>query len=136
MEQKNILAKTVLPKENKVPWNQWIGVLYVLAIYLVSQIVGLVLTFGTYQLVSHIPPHVSSGWVTNSIYAQFIYVVIVEAFTVLATIKLVKFYKISPRIIGLRRPRLNDVLYGLSAVPAYYIFLQRIERGPETKCRL
>ncbi len=102
-----------------VKWNPWIGVLLVLAIYVFSQIVGLVVLI--YPILRHWSAAKSSSWLNNSTYAQFFYVFIVEAFTVLAVLQLLKWFKVDKKVIGLRRPHLRDPLYALLAVPVYYL---------------
>ncbi len=102
-----------------VKWNPWIGVLLVLVIYVFSQIVGLVVLI--YPLLRHWSAAKSSSWLNNSTYAQFFYIIIVEAFTVLAVLQLLKWFKVDKKVIGLRRPRLKDPLYALLAIPVYYV---------------
>lgn len=106
------------PQGKNVPWNAWLGLLYVLAIYFLSQVVGLSILI--YPALRHWSSQTTSNWVNNSIYAQFFYVLIVEIFTVVAVLQLLKFYKARPKIIGLRRPKRSDPLYGLAAVLIYY----------------
>jgi len=117
--QENLVDLGANSATKKVPWNPWLGVGYVLAIYVFSQVVGLSII--VYPWLRHWSSAASSAWVNNSIYAQFFYVLIVEGFSVLAVLKLLKIYKVKPNIIGLRRPKLSDGLYGLAAVPIYYI---------------
>ncbi len=102
-----------------VPWNPWIGVLLVIAIYVLSQVVGLVILI--YPAFHHWSGAQSSNWLNNSIYAQFLYILIVEAFTVAAVLMLLKWYKVDRKVIGLRRLKLKDPLYALAAAPIYYI---------------
>ncbi|MEI9913527.1 MAG: type II CAAX endopeptidase family protein [Candidatus Saccharibacteria bacterium] len=111
-------------KETKAPkptvkWNPWLGVVFVLVIYVLSQVVGL--TTLLYPLLHGWSSARSTNWLNNSIYAQFFYLVIVEGFTVLAVLKLLKWYKVDKKVIGLRRPKLKDPLYALLAVPVYYL---------------
>ncbi|HEY1645155.1 MAG TPA: type II CAAX endopeptidase family protein, partial [Candidatus Saccharimonadales bacterium] len=56
----------------------------------------------------------------NSIYAQFFYILIVEAFTVLGVLQVLKWFKVDRKVIGLRRPKAKDPLYTLIAAPVYY----------------
>ncbi|MHB1865117.1 MAG: CPBP family intramembrane glutamic endopeptidase [Candidatus Saccharimonadales bacterium] len=107
-------------KDNKaVRWNPWVGVLLVFAIYFLSQIVGLVLLI--YPALHHWSATRSTNWLNNSIYAQFVYILIVETFTVLAVLQLLKWFKADKKVIGLRKPRPKDALYTLAAAPVYYV---------------
>lgn len=102
-----------------VKWNPWIGVLLVIAIYIASQFVGLVILI--YPILNHWTATRSTNWLNNSIYAQFIYILIVETFTVLAVLQLLKWFKVDKKVIGLRRPKAKDPLYALIAAPIYYV---------------
>jgi membrane protease YdiL (CAAX protease family) len=101
-----------------VKWNPWIGVLLVLAIYVFSQIVGLVVLI--YPILRHWSAAKSSSWFNNSTYAQFFYVFIVEAFTVLAVLQLLKWFKVDKKVIGLRKPRFKDLLYAVIGALVYF----------------
>lgn len=117
MSKKNINSPTQLSTET-VRWNPWLGVLLVIAIYVLSQVVGLVVLI--YPILHHWSATRSSNWFSNSIYAQFFYVLIVEGFSVLAVLKLLKWYKVNKKVIGLRRPKAKDALYTLASIPVYY----------------
>lgn len=112
-------AKEPSPRAPGVKWNPWLGVLLVLAIYVMSQVVGLAVL--VYPILRHWSAAKSSSWLNNSTYAQFFYIIIVEAFTVLAVLQLLRWFKVDKKVIGLRRPRLKDPLYALLAAPVYYI---------------
>ncbi len=112
-------AEELKIEHKSVRWNPWLGVVYVFAIYIVSQIVGLVVLI--YPAIHHWSGAKSANWLNNSTYAQFFYILIVEAFTVFAVLKLLKWYKVDKKVIGLRRPKAKDPLYALAAAPVYYV---------------
>ncbi len=101
-----------------VPWGALIGLFYVLAIYFSSQIVGSLLVI--YPKIMHWSTIRSNNWLNNSVFAQFIYVFIVEAYSVAAILLIMKWYKASPKLIGLRKPKWKDPLYGLGGLFIYY----------------
>jgi len=113
------LIKAAPEKSPGVKWNPWVGVLLVLAIYVLSQVVGLVVL--TYPILHHFSSASTNNWLNNNIYAQFFYILIVETFTVLAVLKLLKWFKVDRKVIGLRRPKAKDLLYTLASVPVYYV---------------
>ncbi len=121
-KNKIIKIKNDKNSESRAPgvkWNPWVGVLLVLAIYVLSQVVGLVILI--YPVLLHWSGPRISNWLSNDIYAQFFYILIVEVFTVLSVLQLLKWFKVDKRVIGLRKPKLKDPLYSLAAVPVYYI---------------
>jgi membrane protease YdiL (CAAX protease family) len=103
-----------------VPWNPWLGLLFVLLLYYASQIVGGTL-LSLYPILRHWSHAEAMDWVQNSPWAQFSFVVLVEAVTVGAVYLFVKRYGKSLASIGLKRPRWADLAYGLAALPAYFI---------------
>lgn len=121
MNKKNDQPKAIVKTElaNEVRWNPWLGVLFVLVIYVLSQVVGSVVVL-IYPLLHHWSGVRSANWVSNDIFAQFFYILIVETFTVLAVLQLLKWYKVDKKVIGLRKPKLKDPLYALAAAPVYY----------------
>jgi membrane protease YdiL (CAAX protease family) len=102
-----------------VPWNPWAAVLFVAAVYLGSQIVGGALAY-VYPLFKHWSQAQATDWLNNSVGAQFVYILVAEAFTVGAIYLFLRIYRRGFAAIGLKRPRWSDPLYGLSAVPVYF----------------
>lgn len=64
----------------------------------------------------------ANEWLDNSVFAQFSYVLMVEAFIIGAIYLFLKHYRTNFSIIGLKRPKWRDVGYGLAAIPIYYLF--------------
>lgn len=107
-------------KALSIPWNPWLAVGYVLLVYYLSQIVaGLIISI--YPLMKHWSSATANTWVSNSIIAQFFYILFAETFTLGAIYLFLRKYKKTFRTIGLRRPNRRDPLHGLLAVPVYYI---------------
>jgi membrane protease YdiL (CAAX protease family) len=103
-----------------VPWNPLLGVIMALLIYGFSSFLGTLLVY-IYPSLEHWSISRSDNWINNSIVAQFLFVLIVELLIVSSVLLIIKLYKAKPGIIGLRRIKFSDPIYGLSAVPVYYI---------------
>ncbi len=103
-----------------VPWNPWWGVFFVIIVYYVSQIVSGTL-ISVYPLLNHWSHTQASDWIENSIFAQFVYILAAEALAIGAIYLFLRRYKIGFAGIGLRRPRWVDLLYGLAAIPLYFL---------------
>lgn len=108
-----------LPQE-AVPWNPWWGVLFVVIAYYGSQIIATALIL-VYALLKHWPRAQAADWLSNSVNAQFAYILAAEVVTVGAIYLFLRLYKRDLGSIGLKRPRWLDPLYGLSALPLYFI---------------
>ena len=103
-----------------MPWNPWWGVLFIVIAYYASQIIAGGLILG-YALSRHWSHAQAANWLTNSVNAQFAYILAAEALAVGAIYLFLRRYKSNLASIGLKKPRWLDPLYGLSAVPAYFI---------------
>jgi membrane protease YdiL (CAAX protease family) len=105
---------------SSVPWNPWWAVVFVVVVYYVSQLFGGLLV-SVYPALKHWSNAQATSWLNNSVTAQFVYIILAEAFTVGAIYLFLRRYKLGLGSIGLRRPRWSDPLYGLAAVPAYFL---------------
>jgi membrane protease YdiL (CAAX protease family) len=103
-----------------VPWNPWLGVAVALIIYALASLVGTLLVY-IYPSLQHWSKSQSDHWINSSIAAQFMFVFLVELLIVGSVLGFIKLYKARPSVIGLRRPKGSDPIYGLAAVPVYYI---------------
>ncbi|HVS59044.1 MAG TPA: CPBP family intramembrane glutamic endopeptidase [Candidatus Saccharimonadales bacterium] len=107
---------TQLPR---VPWNGWLGVLYVVVVFYAAQILaGLVV--GIYAGLHHWSGTYAQYWLTNSVGAQFVYVTLAEGLTLGALYLFMRRYKFSFRQLGLGRVRGKDIGYAAAAIPIYY----------------
>lgn len=111
--------KAEVAKSSNIPWHPVTGVILVILIYVFSQIIGLAVLI--YPALRHWSNKASSNWINHSIYAQFWFVLLAEAFTIGAILLLLKFYKVDIKKIGLRKPKLKDPLIGIAAFIPYYI---------------
>ncbi len=90
-------------------------------IYYGSQIFG-GLTILLYPKLHHWSAIQASDWLTNSVNGQFAFFVLAEGFTLGFVYLFLRRYKRGFSSIGLHRPRLRDLAYGLAGVPLYFIF--------------
>ena len=88
-------------------------------VFFVSQIIaGLILVF--YSQFRNSSTQASTSWISNSIYAQFFFVLIAEAINLLFVFYYFKKNKLDFSLIGLRKPKLSDLFYSLVIMPIYY----------------
>ncbi len=103
-----------------VPWRPFVGVLFVVFIYYSSQFFGgLLLTI--YTALHHWNSVQANDWLSHSIFAQFCYIVLAEAFTLAAIYMFLRRYKLNFRVLGLVKPRWRDLGYGLGGAVVYYV---------------
>lgn len=113
-------APTPQPNGASVPWRTGVALLFVVAIYYISQLVG-GLAVSVYPLLKHWTKAQTADLLNSSVIVQFFYILIAEI-TVIASLNwFLKHYKTGFSTIGLRRPVLSDLLYGLTAVIPYYV---------------
>jgi membrane protease YdiL (CAAX protease family) len=103
-----------------VPWNPWLALVFIICVYFLSQLAGGLL-LSIYPLLKHWSNAQANSWGTNSVVAQFIYVFLAEAFTIGAIYLFLRHYKTNFKIIGLKRPRWRDPIYGIAAWVLYFI---------------
>lgn len=103
-----------------VPWNPWWGVAFVVIVYYVSQVIASlgILAYATFR---HWPHAYAVSQLDNSVGVQFVYILAAEALSVGGIYLFLRFYKRSLASIGFKRPRWIDPVYGLSAIPVYFI---------------
>ena len=107
-------------KSKKVPWNGVMGVIYALVMFFVIQIViGLALML--IPLAQGHNAKDSAAWLNSSISHQFLYVLIVETLTVLSVFVFMKMWKAKYELIGLRRIKLTDLMWGIFAYIGYFL---------------
>jgi hypothetical protein len=105
-----------------VPWSPAVGVIFVVLGFFATQVAaGLLVSI--YPLLKHWSTSATNSWLTNSVTAQFIFIVLAEGFSLLAVYGLLRATGARPSVIGLRRPKWTDLLMGIAAVPVYYACL-------------
>jgi membrane protease YdiL (CAAX protease family) len=109
------------------PWEKipkWllplIIILLVGLIFFVSQYTAsIILSF--YAVIRNWNTTQANNWLNNSVFAQFIFVLLFESFNVFLLWIVLRRYGKSLSSIGLKKIRLRDGGYGLMAYPAYLI---------------
>jgi membrane protease YdiL (CAAX protease family) len=117
------LSQTTEPSSSPQPkasWNPILGVCLGIVIFFSAQI-GSEVFLSYYRYPRHWTTQQILNWLSNSITAQFLSVLIMEFVIVLGICLFVQSYKNGFRVIGIRRPRWTDPLYGFAAVPVYLI---------------
>jgi membrane protease YdiL (CAAX protease family) len=104
-----------------VPWNPWLGLLFIVIVFYASQLIGGVMV-SVYPALQHWSNSQAVNWLNNSILAQFFYILVAEGLSIGAVYLFLKRYGATFATIGLKKPRLRDLGYGLALVPVYYLF--------------
>lgn len=103
-----------------IPWKPWLGVLFVIFIYYAAQIAsGLLLSI--YPGLRHWSQSQTLDWLDNSVGAQFVFILLAEAFSIGAIYLFLKGYRRGFAAIGLKKPRWSDVGRGIMAAPVYFL---------------
>lgn len=110
------VAKSNIPS---VPWNPWWAVVFIIVLYYFSQYFGAVVV-SLYPWINHWSLTQANDWISSSILAQFIYVLIVESVMLGSIYVFLKKFKSSFRLIGFKKPRWRDLGLGLLMAPLYY----------------
>jgi membrane protease YdiL (CAAX protease family) len=103
-----------------IPWSPGVAIAFVVLTYFLSQIIAS-LVVAVWPALNHWSSDKAQDWLSNSIYAQFLYVLLAEALVVLAIRQFLKLYRTSWRAIGLRRPKWSDFGIGILFAPVYYV---------------
>jgi membrane protease YdiL (CAAX protease family) len=104
----------------KVPWSPVLAVAAVVLIYFISQLVGGLL-LSVYPAIRHWNSSQANAWINNSVLAQFVYIVIAEGITIYAVWQFLKHYKISLSVIGVKRFKVEDILYAFAGFAVYFV---------------
>lgn len=104
-----------------VPWNPWLGVFFVLAIFFGSQfLIGILISF--YPLLNNWDQEQANAWLSDSVLAQFLFILAAQAVMVWALYWFLRHYKTPWSAIGLRRPKISDFFYGVAGFLPYFVF--------------
>ena len=77
----------------EVPWHAWLGVIFIILTFFVSQIVaGLLVSI--YPLLQHQTSQQAVDWINNSVGAQFAYIVLAEGIVIGAIYGFLRLYKV------------------------------------------
>jgi membrane protease YdiL (CAAX protease family) len=94
---------------------------FIIVAFFAAQFLAAILMY-IYPLTHHWTSVQASNWLNSSIWAQFVYVLLSEGFIIGAIYLVLRRYKLSFKAIGLKKPRFSDPVYGLLALPIYFVF--------------
>ncbi len=92
----------------------------VIAIFFASQI-GAGILIAIYPALKNWTADQGSNWLSSSVIAQFVYILLAEIFAVWLVLWLLKRARITRQKIGLVRPAFRDIAYALSGYAIYFI---------------
>lgn len=103
-------------------WSPLTAVMMVIAVYILALVVGGTL-LSVYASMQHWSSSYTDQWLKSSVVAQFIYIFLDEAITILLLWGFVKWrrYKEVRKTIGLIRPKAKDFYYVLSGAAVYFV---------------
>lgn len=108
------------PQLKRAPWGPLTAIFYAVFVYFAAQIAASLILVG-YSYVRGWGHAQRESWLTNTVTAQFWYVLLAEALTVGAVWWLLRQYKTSLRRIGWRRLRWSDGGMALGGYIVYFL---------------
>ena len=104
-----------------------LALLTTVLLFFVTQAIGAV-SLGIVPLLHHWSQTQANNWINNSVAAQFVYVLIADGLLIAGVFFALKAFRWSLRDIGLRRPRLGNIMAGIAIVIPYYVVYYAIIR--------
>lgn len=104
----------------RVPWHPLLGVVFVIAWFFVAQALASLLVI-IYPALHHWTSAHSDDWLNNSVTGQFAFTLLAYGLSLAGIYVFLKLFKTNWRIIGLRRPRARDPVYGIVAWVFYFV---------------
>ncbi len=102
-----------------INWTAWEAVGVTLAIYFGSQLVGGLALYG-YGLARGWDTNYLTKWAEQSVFAQFVFILIVEGLVIWLLRKFLARRQSSFKTIGLKKPKLNDIGWALIGFGMYF----------------
>jgi membrane protease YdiL (CAAX protease family) len=113
-----VTAKAAESSPQRWPWSPLSAVLIVVVAFLVAQLLGGII-IALYPSLRHWSSAQSNSWLNNSVVAQFFFVAISEALTILI-LWLYLRHRVTRKQLGLTKPSWYDPLFSVIAVVVYY----------------
>ena len=108
--------------KSRLPWKPWLGGGFAIFIFLASQAAaGLLVSI--YPWLRGWSDARASDWFDNALAPRIWSFIIYAALIALAIRLFLRLYKVGPRVIGLAKPKIWDLMYSLAAFPVYLIVL-------------
>jgi membrane protease YdiL (CAAX protease family) len=111
--------ETAARSRYNVPWNPWLAVAATLFIYVFAQVAAIQVV-AVYPALQHWTAKATDDWLTNDVIAQFLYVLLAELLTFLLIRIFLRIYRTSLSVVGLVKPKLEDISYALSGLVIYF----------------
>lgn len=118
-------SKDQAVKTNGVPtvkWAWWLGLIYAIVLYVVVQYVVYFIFVLAGQIFGKSEARPASEVVGGSTLAQFVFMLMYSGLFVLGIWAFMRQYGQNLRTIGFKKPTWMDPVYGLAAVPVYFLF--------------
>lgn len=110
--------------EAQKPSRQWqlalVVVFSTIALFFLAEILGGLLV-SIFPVLQHWSPARANQWLSNSVTAQVVYGVLADGLIVAGVMVLMKWLHWNWSTIGLKKPKLRHIAYGLLAVVPYYL---------------
>jgi sodium transport system permease protein len=103
----------------QTPWGGLTALLVVVLTYVVTLVIG-TLVISIYPHSQHWTNAQANAWLQKSVLAQFGYVLLVETLTLAAIFLFIRWRKGSLRVVGLTKPRAQDIGPALLGFVAYF----------------
>lgn len=108
------------PEISKTSWMAPVSLLAVAVIYFATQLASGLIVY-IYPQLHHWTATQTNRWLSNSVFAQFLYILVAEVLTVVALLGMLHFFKWTRQTIGLVRPKLTHIGLGILAVVPYFV---------------
>jgi membrane protease YdiL (CAAX protease family) len=116
------LNDQAVPSSTGAAWNPWLGLTFVFALFFGSQLFSSVV-LSLYASLRLMTATQANNWLTNSVPAQFFFILLAEATIVVGVYLFIRGHKQTLAVIGIRRPRWSDPLYGVAMLVPYFVVL-------------
>lgn len=95
-------------------------ILLTAVVFLASQFIAAVL-LGFYPAIKNFTDAETSAWLSDSTHGRFIFILLIEFFTIALVLRLLRAAKVRKERIGLVRPRLSDAGWAFVAYGLYFL---------------
>ncbi|HWB39048.1 MAG TPA: CPBP family intramembrane glutamic endopeptidase [Candidatus Saccharimonadales bacterium] len=112
--------KVAKQPENGISWSPWVGVIYVLGVFYISQFLASIAIL-SYPGLRHWTDSHTTHWLNTSVPAQFVFVLLAEGLAVGGIYVFLKRNSSSLAAIGFKKPAWFDPLLGVAAVIPYFV---------------
>lgn len=120
--EENKKIQDIKKEKPQIKWNSVLGVFSAIFIFFAAQIVAGFWMY-LFALIRFGNDQQASAWITDNTFAQF-FSLVLSSFIVIGLVLWFVWWKHSkPSIIGLVKPKIRHIFYGIATAPVYYVFL-------------